>query len=233
MKPIILLLAFALFVGCTSSKKEQLDSVAQAADTAVVNLNLNPALATTPLFRNYSTQILTDDERESAIIASLDSLFAIYLKQKYFSIASESSEKKSWHFDENKQLRIITTERENETVKENSIYLFNAGNLIASYSDVDADGMDTQRKRERIAVNKCPDCGIRFDSQMLTVEALDEARVKDLATFFNDEYNSVRAWIGQAPIRTIVGNNCVFERGSPNNTRYTVNKELYSKFIKK
>lgn len=233
MKPIVFLLPITLLIYCTSVKKEnnQQDSVAYATDAIAVNPNLNTAFAAVPVFRTYSKKVLTDDERESAIIASLDSIFARYLKQAYFSIVSDG---KSWHLDENKQLRIITAERENETVKENSIYLFNDGKLIAAYSDVDMNGMDTQRNRERIAVDKCPDCGVKFDlfSSQPTVTVLGESRVNELTAYFNKDYNEVLDWIAQAPIRATEGNNCRFERGSPNDARYTVNTELYNKFIK-
>ncbi|NOS54916.1 MAG: hypothetical protein HOP37_01510 [Cyclobacteriaceae bacterium] len=236
MKPILYSLLFLIVLSCApgTKEKDQQDSVAQTTDTVVVNRNLNPAFATAPDFRTHSKKVYTEDERESVIITSLDSLFAHYLKQKYFSIASETFEKKSWHLDENKQLRIITTERENETVNENSIYLFNKGKLIAYYRDVDMDGQDTQRNRERIAMNKCPDCGVRFDvtSSQIVVNTVEEARVNELASYINQDYKEVLDWITQAPIRSIVGSNCIFERGSPNNARYIVNMELYSKFIK-
>lgn len=236
MKPLVFLFLTALVACSTFSKKEndQQDTVAHVTDPEVANPNLNLALGSVPIFRTYSKKTFTDDERESAIVASLDSLFATYLKQKYFSIASETFEKKSWHLDEYKQLRIITTERENETVKENSIYLFNNGKLIAYYSNVDMDGQDTQRNRERIVANKCPDCGVRFDltSSQIVVNTVEEARLDELASYINQDYKEVLNWIAQAPIRSIVGSNCIFERGSPNDAHYTVNTELYNKFIK-
>lgn len=233
MKLIKLVLLAALLSSCNSTKKEkaQPDSLAQAADPAVINPTLNRGLATKPIFKNYSSEVLTEDERESTIVTSLASLLAIYLMQQYFSIVSDG---KAWHLDEKKQLRVITIEKENETLKENSIYLFNEGKLIAWYSDADMSGMDTQRNRERVAVNKCPDCGIRVDlmSGQPNVTVLGESRVNELTKYFNDDYNSVLTWLAQAPIRSIVGNNCVFERSSPTNARYTVNNELYNKFIK-
>jgi hypothetical protein len=233
MKPTLYFLVFLIVLNCTPVKKEndRQDSVAHATDTVVVNPNLNPAFATAPVFRSYSKKVFTDDERESAIITSLDSLFAHYLKQTYFSIVSDG---KSWHLDENKQLRIITAERENETLKENSIYLFNEGKLIAAYSDEDMDGQETQRNRERIAVNRCPDCGVRFDltASQPAIVVLDESRVNEWAEYLNQNFNEVLDWIAQAPIRSIQGSNCIFERGSPNDARYSVNTELYNKFIK-
>jgi hypothetical protein len=233
MKPTLYFLVFLIGFNCTPVKKDndQQDTVTQATDTVAVSTNLNPAFAIAPIFKTYSKKVFTDDEREAAIITSLDSLFSHYLKQKYFSIVTNG---KSWHLDENKQLRIITAERENETVKENSIYLFNDGKLIAAYSDVDMDGQDTQRNRERIAVNHCPDCGVRFDSfsSQPAVTALGESRVNELTGYFNQSYNEVLDWLAQAPIRMTDGNNSIFERGSPNNARYTVNTELYNKFIK-
>lgn len=236
MKPILLLLTISVLAGCTSTKKENnsQDSVASAIDTVAVNTSLNPALAAAPVFRTYSKEIFTDDQRESAVMASLDSLLRIYLKQKYFSIASETYEKKSWHLDENKQLRIITTERDNEIIKANSIYLFNEGKLIACYSDGDMDGQDTQRNRERIAVNQCPDCGVQFDlvSSQITVLAQSEARVNELESYFTTDYNKLLDWIAQAPIRYIEGNNSIFKKGSPDEAWYSVNTELYNKFIK-
>jgi hypothetical protein len=236
MKPTLYFLIFLIVLRCAPVKKEndQQDTVAHTTDTVVVNPNLNPAFATAPVFRKYSKKILTDDERESAIVASLDSLFATYLKQKYFSIVSETFEKKSWHLDENKQLRIITAERKNEVLNENAIYLFNNGKLIASYSDDDMDGQDTQRNRERIVAAKCPTCGVSFNlvSYDTSVMAIDETRISELSDRYTKEYNELLAWLAQAPILSIEGSNCIFERGSPNDARYTVNIELYNKFIK-
>ena len=85
MKLIKLVLLAALLSSCNSTKKEkaQPDSLAQAADTEVINPILNPGLATKPIFKNYSSEVFTEDEREPTIVASLDSLFAIYLTQKF------------------------------------------------------------------------------------------------------------------------------------------------------
>ncbi len=242
MKISIVIFILGITFSCTQQKNQKetaptsdtvidIPATAYRTDKAEGNANLNPAFATVPVFRTYSKKVFTNDVQESAIVTSLDSLFVHYLKQSYFSIVSD---RKSWHLNENKQLRIITVERENETVKEISIYLFDDGKLIAAYSDVDMDGQDTQRNRERIAIKNCPDCGVRFDltAGQPAVTSLRESRVNELAGYLTQDYNEVLGWIAQAPILMTEGNNTIFERGSPNNARYTVNTELYNKSIK-
>ena len=233
MKTIPLFFLVALLLRCTPVQKEkgQQDTLAHPSDTLAVSSALNPSFAGTPAFRTYSKEVFTEDEKESSMIASLDSLFGIYLKQKYFSVITGG---KAWYVDETKRLRILTIERDNETVKENSIYLFRDGKLIAGYSDVDLSGQDTQRKRERIVVDKCPDCGIAFDalSASATSTVFNESRINELETYLLQDYKETTSWIATAPIRRIQGADCIFERGSPNNAQFIVNKELYSKFIK-
>lgn len=232
MKIIFYLLLGVAACGCSPGKKENasLDSAEVKKDSLAMNTTLNTLYAAAPVLPGYSSKTLTEDSTERVTMSALDSLLKLYSAQKYFSIQTDG---KSWYFDKNKELRIFTLQHSNEVIKENSIYLFSGTKLIAAYSDINASGQDTHQNRERIVTAKCPACGVSFDlvSSEVSVQPVSEARVRELSDYYSKECNEVLAWLAQAPILRIEGQNCIFQKGSPSNARYAVNSELYEKFI--
>ena len=230
--PFILMVA-CFFTGCAQNKSGAIkqDSVAHPLETVAIDTTLDLSLASRPYIPEHSSKIFTDDEKESLITQALDSLLKVYSAQKYFIISAND---KTWYVDQNKDLRIMVRKRSNETIQEIAIHLFLKKQLVAIYNDTDVSGQDTQYNRERIAVSRCPDCGVRFDlaSYDTAITVLNVDRVNELSQYYYSEYNEVLSFLAEASIQRTDKNIYFFEREEPNRDRYAVNSALYDKFIK-
>jgi hypothetical protein len=237
MKPILKLSLFLVVLSCSPAKKEptQQDSIANPIDLAPPDISLDQSAAVLPIFPEYSLETYTKDSTESTILSGLDSIFKNYQSQKYFRINQKSRfSDQTWYFDPEKQLRIVTEQREAESASGKSIYLFNGNQIIAGYSDFDRSGEDTQQNRERILASMCPTCGVKFDafSSNINIRLIDSAGVNELSKYFDEQCTENIVWLAQAPVRAAEGNNSIFQRGSPNDATFIVSTELYTKFIK-
>jgi hypothetical protein len=232
MKSIFFFLLCILLFSCTSDKKEASEEESLITfDSVAIDTKIDVRFGMRPTFPKYSKQIFTDNDKEAAVLSALDALLDEYSHQEYFSIKAED---KTWHFDQQKSLRVLIEDRKNESLKEKSIHLFDKNHLIAAYRDVDMRGQDTQTNKERMVADLCPTCGVSFNlvSYDTMVNVVNEARLRELSDYYLKECNELLDWIAEAVITNQEGPHSIFERGSPYSTRYTVNSELYYKFIK-
>ena len=234
MKTILFILLGVLAMGCTSSPKRsgQVKTDSLAAVVVIVDTTFDVSFGLRPVFPKYSGRIFTDDENEATITPLLDSILDEYSHHNYFSIKTGGM---MWHFDQNHSLRVVTEELKDNSYKDISIYLFANSQFVASYRDVDMRGQDNQTNKERIITSQCPTCGVSFNlvSYDTLVNVVSEGRIKELSDYYFKETIELLDWIAKAKVTKQEGRNLYFERESPYKALYTVNSELYNKFIKK
>lgn len=177
----------------------------------------------------------------------------------YDSMEASESETKTWYFNRDNQLKAYTVvyeEKIGSSVSDpNSgsslgtshtiIYLFSASSagsptLIGVYDDKVFSDQVAVNSRERIAISKCPQCGISMSYEnepTNELEILNEDYVSGLSDTFLNEYNFLVENLKGAEAQRsgdgyLVQEEHVSTAGTPYTLSYYVDQSFFDQFLK-
>ena len=198
------------------------------------------------------------DTREYRTIRS-DYLHYYKVPTDYDSMDASESETKTWYFNRDNQLKAYTVDYKEKigssVFDPNSgsslgtsltiIYLFSASSagspaLLGVYEDKVVSDQVAVTSRERIAISKCPQCGISMSYEnepTNELEILNEDYVSGLSDTFLNEYNFLVENLKGAEAQRsgdgyLVQEEQVSTAGTPYTLSYYIDQSLFDKFLK-